>query len=341
MKKITAFGEILLRLSTKNAELFQQSRDLMAHYGGSEANVAVSLSRMGLPVNMVSAVPDNELSECAISTLREHGVNIDQIVKSQEGRLGLYFLEQGASIRGSKVIYDRGWSSFSQLGKGSVNWKQILQGSSWFHISGISPAVSEGAAEASIESVSVAKELGLRVSVDLNFRNQLWKYGKSPDLVMPEIVKHADVLLGDPVSINKMLGTSIPTKDYYASAEDLLPSYQALQEAFPNLQHMAMTLRTVKSTNHNIVGGALFHDDKMYAAKTVDVTSIVERIGGGDAFMAGLIYGLICEKEPDYTINYATMASVLKMTVSGDANFFTNQEIESYMDGSSQSKIKR
>ncbi|MEQ9007565.1 MAG: sugar kinase [Ekhidna sp.] len=323
--QVVTFGEILLRLSTKNSELFQQSNELQTHYGGSEANVAVSLSRMGLSTTIVSAVPDNKLSEGALSTFRKHGVNTNAVIRTDKGRLGLYFLEQGAAIRGSKVIYDRGGSSFALLKKDSINWKEILKDSSWFHISGISPAVSQSAADVSIEATRIAKEMGLKVSVDLNFRNQLWKYGKAPKEVMPEIVKHSDVLLGDPASINTMLGTSIPTMDYYASANDLLPSYEILQEVFPNLEHIAMTLRTVKSTNHNVVGGALFHQGKMYNAKAVNVTAIVERIGGGDAFMAGLIYGLITNKNLDYTINYATIASVLKMTIAGDANFFSNK----------------
>ncbi len=341
MKKVTAFGEILLRLSTKNAELFQQVNELQTHYGGSEANVAVSLSCMGLSTSIVSAVPDNELSEGALSTFRKHRVNTDEVLKTQEGRLGLYFLEQGVAVRGSKVIYDRSESSFALLDKSSIDWKSVLKESEWFHISGISPAVSASAAEASIEATVIAKKMGLKVSVDLNFRNQLWKYGKKPYEVIPEIVKHADVLLGDPASINVMLGTSIPTKAFYASANALLPSYKALKEKFPNLQYIAMTLRTVKSTNHNLIGGALYHDGVMYDAKSVDVTSIVERIGGGDAFMAGLIYGLITEKNLDYTINYATTASVLKMTISGDFNFFSNDEIESYMQGDMQGKLKR
>ena len=339
-KKVVTFGEILLRLSTKNAELFEQSNELQTHYGGSEANVAVSLSRMGISSSIVSAVPDNEISEGALSTFRKHGVNTEEVLKT-EGRLGLYFLEQGAAVRGSKVIYDRGGSSFALLKKGSIDWRAILKDSTWFHISGISPAVSQSAAKASIEATTIAKEMGLQVSVDLNFRNQLWKYGKKPYEVMPEIVKHADVLLGDPTSINVMLGTSIPTRPFYASADDLLPSYKVLKGEFPNLQYIAMTLRTVKSTNHNLIGGALFHDGSMYDAKTVDVTSIVERIGGGDAFMAGLIYGLITEKNLDYTINYATTASVLKMTISGDFNFFTCDEIESYMQDDMQGKLKR
>ncbi len=341
MTKVTAFGEILLRLSTRNAELFQQSNELQTHFGGSEANVAVSLSRMGLSTAIVSAVPDHEISEGALSTFRKHGVNTDEVLKTQKGRLGLYFLEQGAAIRGSQVVYDRDGSSFALLRKNSIDWNNVLKESSWFHISGISLAVSQSAAEVSLEATSIAKKMGLKVSVDLNFRNQLWKYGQKPHEVMPEIVRHADVLLGDPASINTMLGTSIPTKSFYASADDLLPSYEVLKEEFPDLQHIAMTLRTVKSTNHNLVGGALFLDGKMYNAEKVDVTSIVERIGGGDAFMAGLIFGLITGKSLDYTINYAAIASVLKMTISGDFNFFSSNEIESYMQGDNQGKLKR
>ncbi len=341
MAKVTAYGEILMRLSTRDAQLFRQSDDFMIHFGGSEANVAANLAQMGISASIVSGVPDHALADYALSTFSSYGAEISYVKKMESGRFGLYFLEQGAALRGSQIIYDRDGSSFSQIEPKDFDWDKIFDGCEWFHISGISPAVSENAAHTCIEVTDLAKSRGLRVSVDLNYRKNLWKYGKQPKEVMPDIVKHADVLLGDPATINLMLGTDIPTKDYYANAEDLLNSYQALNDHYSDLAYAAMTLRTVKSADHNIVGGALYHQGEVFNAKTFDVTPIVERIGGGDAFMAALIFGLISGKDPDYTINFATTASALKMTIAGDFNAFSRKEIEAYMEDNQPGVIKR
>lgn len=340
MKTINTFGEILLRLSTESHKLFDQSECLEVHYGGSEANVAVSLAMMGMDVRMISKLPDNDLTEHALATLKRHGVDT-RFVKRGAGRFGLYFLEQGSSVRGSKVIYDRDYSSFAQFKMSDMNWNEILGGSDWFHISGISPAVSQAAADVCLEVVKIARSFGMKISMDLNYRKNLWKYGKQPSEIMPEMVRYADVLLGDPATANLMLGKKVPVKSFYARPEDLLDSYSALKEQFPNLEYMAMTLREVKSANHNIVGGALFHDGKIVGARPVEVTPIVERIGGGDAFMAGLIFGIINGKSLDYTVNFATVASVLKMTIPGDFSLFTKAEIEAYMDSDNSGKIQR
>lgn len=340
MKTINTFGEILLRLSTESHKLFDQSDRLEVHYGGSEANVAVSLAMMGMNVRMVSKLPDNDLTDHALSTFKRHGVDT-RFVKRGSGRFGLYFLEQGSSVRGSKVIYDREHSSFSCFKMSDMNWNEVLSGSEWFHISGISPAVSQEAADVCLEVVKMARSFGMKISMDLNYRKNLWKYGKKPSDIIPEMVRYADVLLGDPGTANMMLGKNVPVKEYYATPDDLLESYSALQDHFPNLKYMAMTLREVISANHNVVGGAVFHEGKMYGAKPVEVTPIVERIGGGDAFMAGLIFGIINDKPLDYTVNFATTASVLKMTVSGDFSLFTKAEIEAYMNSDNSGKIQR
>lgn len=340
MKTINTFGEILMRLSTESHKLFDQSERLEVHYGGSEANVAVSLAMMGMDVRMVSKLPDNDLTDHALATLKRHGVDT-RFVHRGSGRFGLYFLEQGSSVRGSKVVYDREHSSFSQFKISDMNWNEVLGGSEWFHISGISPAVSLEAAEVCVEVVKMARSFGMKISMDLNYRKNLWRYGKKPADIMPEMVRYADVLLGDPATANLMLGKNVPVKTYYATPEDLLESYSALKDSFPNLKYIAMTLRDVKSANHNVVGGALFSEGRMYGARPVDVTPIVERIGGGDAFMAGLIFGIINGKSLDYTVNYATMASVLKMTIPGDFSLFTRAEIEAYMDSDQSGKIQR
>lgn len=340
MGVVSTFGEILLRLSTESNKLFTQSERLELHYGGSEANVAVSLAKMGVSARMISKLPDNELTDHALATFRQHGVDT-RFVSRGSGRFGLYFLEQGSALRGSKVIYDRSESCFARMKVDEYNWSEVLSGSEWLHISGISPAVSQGAADVCQKVIKVAKSFGMTVSMDLNYRKNLWKYGKKPNEVMPELVRHVDVLLGDPATANLMLGTKVPVKEYYGSAEDLKDSYAALQRDYTNLKYMGMTLREVKSANHNVVGGAIYHNGEMYGAKPVEVTPIVERIGGGDAFMAGLIYGLINKKSMDYTVNFATMASVLKMTVSGDFSLFTKADIEAYMGGDNLGKIQR
>lgn len=341
MKKIVTFGEILLRLSTRENRLFSQSDSLDMHFGGSEANVAVSLAKMGMSVSMVSRLPADQLGEFARATLAGHGVDTEPVVLSERGRLGLYFLEQGSAIRGSKVIYDRERSAFSSIKKGEIDWNQVLRGVSWLHLSGISAAVSQTAATVCIEAVEAARAQGIAVSVDLNYRKNLWKYGKEPDEIMPDIVKHANLLLGDPATCNLMLGTEVPVKDYYTKPEDLLPSYDALHELFPELDYSAMSLREVVSANHNKINGALYQDGVMYGSKKVEVVPITERIGGGDAFMAGLIFGIINERPLQYTVDFATMSSALKMTIPGDFNMFSSQAINELIEQGTSGKIVR
>lgn len=340
MSVITCFGEILLRLSTPTNQLFAQSNHFDLHFGGSEANVAVSLSKMGQSARIVSKLPDHALSDAAITTFKSHGVDT-RLVMNGSGRFGLYFLEQGASLRGSKVIYDREGSSFSQLTIDEINWSEVFSSSNWLHLSGISPALSQTAADVCLEAVKVAKCFGMKISMDLNFRKNLWRYGKKPEQIMPSIMHYVDVMLGDPATFNLMLGTRIPVKEYYNEAEELKESYLAMQNAFPDLKYMAMTLRDVVSAEHNVVGGALFHNGVMYGANKQEVTSIVERIGGGDAFMAGLIYGISNGRPNDYIVNFSTAASVLKLTIPGDFSLFTASQIESVMNNKHQGKIER
>ena len=341
MNRIVTFGEILLRLSTHENRLFGQSDSLEMHFGGSEANVAVCLAKMGMSASLVSRVPSNQLGEFARATLSGLGVETGRVSFTDQGRLGLYFLEQGSAIRGSKVIYDRQNSAFSELKRGEINWEEALKGAAWFHISGISAALSASAAEVCIEAVEAARSLGLFVSVDLNYRKNLWKYGKTPSEIMPALVKQASLLLGDPATCNLMLNIDLPVKNYYSKPEDLLPSYEALHELFPNIRYAAMSLREVISANHNIINGALFHEGLIYGSKKVEVAPITERIGGGDAFMAGLIYGIINEKPLQYTIDFATMTSALKMTIPGDFNLFSVLSIEEAMEQGVSGKITR
>lgn len=340
MQKVITFGEVLLRLSTTDNQLFDQSSALLMHYGSSEVNVAIGLAKMGVPSVMVTRLPKHDIATSAIRTLKRNGVDTQHIAIG-EGRMGVYYLEQGSAIRGSQVIYDRENSSFSNIRRGDIDWKRIFDGATWFHVSGISAAISNSAAEACLEAVEVARAMGLNVSIDLNFRKNLWKYGKKPSDIMPGMVKHANVLLGDPATVNLMLGTNVPVEDYYGSYLDLAESYRVLQEVFPNLHYMGMTLRDVKSATSNSIGGALYHDGKMYGSRKIEVEPITERIGGGDAFMAGLIYGLIQGRSLQYTIDYATMASALKMTIPGDYSLFSAEAIEESMASDSKGKVSR
>ena len=340
MQKVITFGEILLRLSTSDNQLFDQSSALLMHYGSSEVNVAIGLAKMGVPSALVTKLPKNDIADAAVRTLLRNGVDTSFIFEGT-GRLGMYFLEQGSAIRGSQVIYDRENSSFSNISKQQIDWTGIFKNASWFHISGISAAVSQSAAEACLEAVEIAHSMGIKVSIDLNYRKNLWKYGKTPSEVMPEMVQKAHLLLGDPGTANLMLGTEVPVSEYYSSHDDLLEAYRALQDIFPNLQYMGMTLRDVKSATSNSIGGALYHREAMYGSKKIEVEPITERIGGGDAFMAGLIYGLIKGKDLQYTIDFATAASVLKMTIPGDYSLFPATTIEEVMRSGSKGKISR
>lgn len=340
MQKVITFGEILLRLSTSDNQLFDQSSSLLMHYGSSEVNVAIGLAKMGVPCAMVTRLPRHDIADAAIRTLVKNGVDTRH-VKVGAGRMGMYFLEQGSAIRGSQVIYDRDNSAFANIRSGEMDWQSIFADASWFHVSGISAAISQSAADACLEAVEIASSMGLTVSIDLNYRKNLWKYGKQPADVMPEMVRNANMLLGDPATVNLMLGINVPVNDYYATHEELAPSYQAIQDVFPNLHYLGMTLRDVKSATSNSIGGALYHDGKMYGSKKIEVEPITERIGGGDAFMAGLIYGLTQQKSLQYTIDFATVASALKMTIPGDYSLFSAETIEEAMTSGSKGKVSR
>ncbi len=337
---VATFGEVLLRLSTRPPLLFEQTDVFEIHFGGSEVNVAISLSRLGTPARMVSALPANDISKYALKTLTSNGVDVS-FVAQKKGRMGVYYLEQGAAIRGGKVIYDREYSSFSMLNPGEIDWSAAFDGVRWFHLSGISPAVSESAAAVCLEAVRKAKSLGITVSLDLNYRKNLWNFGKRPDEIMPELVRHADLVLGDPRTANLMLGTKVSLKDFYYTGEELLPVYDTFQTHFPNVHYFAMTMREVKSTSQHSIGGVLYSQGKIVEATTIEVSPIVERIGSGDAFMAGLIDGLIQKKVEEEIINFATAACAMKLTIPGDFSPFEREHIHSIMNGGHSGLIKR
>ncbi len=345
MQKVITFGEIMLRLSPPGFLRFSQTNNFDAIYGGGESNVAVSLSNFGIPSQFVTRLPDNDIGECAMMELRKRGVDTSQIIYGGE-RLGIYFLETGAVSRGSKVIYDRAHSAMSTIRPGMVDWEQVFNGATWFHWTGITPALSQGAADVCKEAIEAAGEMGVTVSTDLNYRAKLWKYGKEPGEVMPDLVKGCDVILGNeedaekhfgihPESVDVTQGGTVESEAYRSVCEKLM-------ERFPKAQKIITTLRGSISASHNTWSGVLYNGDKFLEAPSYDITHIVDRVGGGDSFMAGLIYGLLTFSGDDQkALNFAVAASCLKHTIYGDANQVKVEEVEKLMGGDASGRVSR
>lgn len=345
MKKIVTFGEIMLRLTPPANRRFSQASSFDVIYGGGESNVAVSLANYGLPVNFVSRLPKNDLGECALMELRKRGVETKNILRGGE-RLGIYFLEIGAVSRGSKVVYDRAHSSMSTIEKGMVDWESVLADAQWFHWTGITPALSQGAADACLEAIQVANKMGVTVSTDLNYRKKLWKYGKAPGDIMPALVEGCDIILGNEEDAEKHFGLHPEGVDVTAGhsvdAKSYLSVLKQLMEMFPRAKKVITTLRGSISASHNTWSGVLYDGEKLYEAPTYDITHIVDRVGGGDSFMGGLIYGLINYPNDDQkALNFAVAASCLKHTIYGDANLVTVDEVEKLMGGDASGRVSR
>ncbi len=340
MNKIVTFGEIMLRLSTERHLRFIQAKTFAASYGGGEFNVAVSLANYGIETNFITKVPDNDIGACAVKEMRKLKVGLDDVVYGGD-RLGVYFLETGAGTRGSKVVYDRENSSLANVGNDDFNWKEILKGATWFHWSGITPAISENAAKQCLKAVKTAHELGLKISCDLNYRSKLWKYGKEPSEVMPELLSYSHIILGDIDTAYFMLGKNKVQPNY--QDEKSLPSlYDALFQYCPNLEIVATTLRYSVSASHQRIGGVLFDGKKIYNAAIKEVTPVVDRVGSGDAFMGGLVYGLLTyTNDLQKALDFAVAACCLKHTISGDYNLVTIDEVEKMMLGEAIGKVER
>ncbi|SHM52511.1 sugar kinase [Flavobacterium saccharophilum] len=340
MKKIVTFGEILLRLSTERHLRFSQSESYKATYGGGEFNVAVSLANYGMSAEFVTRLPNNELGICAVKEMRKLNV-VNNNVLLDGDRIGIYFLETGASSRASNIVYDRAHSAMATLEKGMFDWREILKDANWFHWSGITPALSESAAEACLEAIEVAYEMGITISTDLNYRSKLWKYGKTPQEVMPKMLQYSNVILGDIDTANFMLGIPAVTPDY--KELDSLPElYNPLFKLCQNLKYIATTLRYSLSASHQKIGGILYDGQEIFKADVNEVTPVIDRVGSGDAFMGGLIYGLnekIVDKQR--TLNFAVAACCLKHTIAGDYNLVTEGEVEKLIGGDHTGLVSR
>jgi 2-dehydro-3-deoxygluconokinase len=343
-KKVVTFGEIMMRLSPPGFLRFGQARFFDVVYGGGEANVAVALANFGVPVDYVTRLPANDLGDACVQFLRQYGVGVDKIVRGGE-RLGIYFLEMGAVQRGSKVVYDRANSAIATIQSGMIDWRQVFADADWFHWTGITPAISAGTAGVCLEAVHTAKEMGLTVSCDLNYRKKLWKWGKTPGEVMPELVGHCDVAIGNEEDADKVFGIRAPETDVttgVVEADKYRYVCEGLAKRFPNLKTIAITLRGSISASHNTWSGVLWANEEFYTAPTYDITHIVDRVGGGDSFMGGLIYGLrTYAGDHQAALNFAVAASCLKHSIFGDFNLVTVAEVEKLMGGDVSGRVSR
>ena len=346
MRKVVTFGEIMLRLATPGHLRFSQTKDYCASFGGGEANVAVSLANYGINVDFVTRLPDNDVADTCIMDLRSRNVGVNNIIRGGD-RVGIYFLETGAVARASKVIYDRTNSSVSTIEKGMINWKEVFGDAQWFHWTGITPALSQGAADVCLEAISVANELGITVSCDLNYRKNLWKYGKHASEIMPALVDGCDVISGNEEDCEKIFGIKPEGFDITATngeihSEIFDPVCRQVVRNFPRCKKMIITLRGAISANHNTWGGVLFSNGTLKKSRRYDITHIVDRVGGGDAFMGGLIYGLMTYDADDKkALDFATAASCLKHTICGDFNLVTVDEVEKLMEGDGSGRVSR
>lgn len=344
MGKIVTFGEIMMRLSPPGFSRFKQTNSFDVTFGGGEANVAASLANFGLDTEFVTRIPANEIGEMCLQFLDKHRIGSKHILRGGD-RLGIYFLEHGSNMRGSLVVYDRAFSSFSTLKPGMVDWESVFAGARWFHWTGITPAVSEGAAAVCLEGIQAAHEMGIPISCDMNYRAKLWKWGKSAGEVMRELLPYCDIVIGNEEDAEKVFGIRAPATDVTAGKIDS-KSYQyvceELVKAFPNIKKVAITLRTSVSANHNLWSGILWDGRKAYPGCVYDITDIVDRVGGGDSFMGGLIYGLLKYAGDDQrALNFAVAASALKHTIPGDFNLVSKEEVEKLVGGNASGRVSR
>ena len=345
--RVITLGEIMLRLKSPGVERFFQSPIFEATFGGGEGNVALSLANFGLDSAFVTALPANPLADACIRFLRGYGVNTSFIARQGE-RMGIYFLEAGANQRASNVVYDRAHASISTAKPSDFDWDAIFDGAGWFHITGITPAISETAAELSLKAVQEAQARGVTVSCDYNFRKKLWQYGKTAPEVMGELVKYVDVGIANEEDCQKSLGVKLEDADgdHAVTSGDLDKArYEALAQkmsaTFPNLKYQAITLRESFSASHNGWSACLYNGSEFFLSRRYDITDIIDRVGGGDSFAAGLIYGLHTGMADEDALNYAVAASCLKHSILGDVNLATVAEVKRLAGGDASGRVQR
>jgi 2-dehydro-3-deoxygluconokinase len=336
MKKVITFGEIMGRLSPAGFGRITQAQSLNITFGGGEANVAGGLAHIGIPAEHVTCFPNNELGKAATGYYRQVGVDMSHTAY-KEGRLGLYFVEFGAAMRPSKVTYDRADSAFANLDPAEFNWKEIFAGAGWFHWTGITPAISEAAATALRTALKEAKAHGLTISADVNYRKNLWQYGKSVKEVMPDLIAQCDIIVCGKGDAEDILDI-VPDGRAKSGWHDICIQ---IMERFPNLKKIINTKRGQISASQNTLSATSFDGHKVIKSDTVEISQIVDRIGGGDAFMAGYIYGNLVYGDEAKSLAFAVAASALKHTIEGDINLSNLDEIETVMNGDITGRLKR
>ena len=342
--RVVTLGEIMLRLSPPGQQRFVQAAIFDVQYGGGEANVAASLAGFGLSAVFVSRIPANPIGDAAVASMRKLGVDTRAIVRGGE-RLGIYFLEIGAAQRGSLVVYDRAGSALASIERGVVDWSRVFEGADWFHWTGITPAISRGAADVVDEALEVARKAGVTVSCDLNFRAKLWKWGSEAREVMPSLVERCDIIIGNEEDAERVFGIRAQHADVTGgqiAAEEYRQVADELLEKFPGCRGVAITLRTSLGASHNRWSSVFRDRDAFYQASEYDILPIVDRVGGGDSFAAGLIYGLTTHGDnPQRALEFATAASCLKHSIPGDVNLVSVAEVEKLAGGDRSGRVAR
>jgi 2-dehydro-3-deoxygluconokinase len=331
MTKIVTLGEIMLRLSAPGNARLTQTQTLHVAYGGSEANVGISLSLFGMTTEHVTAFPDNDFGVAATQHLRKFGVITDHIQYTKD-RMGVYFLEEGAMQRASRIVYDRFDSAFANIKSGSVKWDQVLKGASWFHWSGITPAISQGAADVCHQAIQAANKMGITVSGDINYRRNLWQYGKKVEEIMPALINGTNIVVGGGGDIENCTG--LKGDSFRDSCEKLMSKYKSVTKVYN-------TNRESISASRNKISGKVFDGKEVLKSKEYDLTHIVDRVGTGDAFMAGIIYGALKGMSDQDSLEFGVAAGVLKHSVEEDVNLVTVNEVESLVRDENVGKLLR
>ncbi|PSL44771.1 2-dehydro-3-deoxygluconokinase [Chitinophaga niastensis] len=335
--RLAAFGEFLLRLHSKGGKRFQQTDGYTAYYAGAEANVCVLLARLGMQVDYISCVPDNDLAAAGLQQLRSHGVGTDKMLYGGE-KLGLYFTEAGNSIRPTRVIYDRVGTAYADLQRGTIDWKSVFQNTGYFHWSGVAAAISESAAAVCEEALLAALEAGVTISSDFNYRSKLWKYGQHPKDVMPLLLQHSEITVADLDAANVYYG--IETDKKLPQEQRFEQCYTALQHKMPRLKTLGMSFRKVQG-NQLWYTGALAHEGKFYFSAGFALSDVTDQIGTGDAFTAGMLYGLMNNYPPQTIIDFATACGTLKQSIPGDWAIISKNEVEELMANGVSGRIVR
>ena len=341
--KVVTFGEVMMRLTPPDFLRFTQARSFDVLYAGAEVNVAIALANLGVPVEFITCLPENELGDACLNYIRQFGVGTTHIIRGGD-RLGTYFVETGAVQRGNKVIYDRANSAFANIQPGMIDWNDVFTDAQWFHWSGITPAVSKSAADTCLDAVKAAKKKGLTVSTDLNYRSKLWKWGKTPQEIMSHLMTYVDIVVGNEEDMDKVFGIKAPGVNVAKGQLDVKQYKvvtQKMMQRFPQLTAVAITLRQSLSASHNKWTGVLSDGKTFYTSTNYDISHIVDRVGAGDAFSAGLISQLLHDPNRQHALDFAVALSCLKHTIYGDSSVITADEVHKLMKGIGSGRIVR